>query len=140
MKRIGNGMVMALIGVGLAASAVHWLITPMDHPDASNARVAAVLVQALIGVAALAWGWRQHHEDRRTRGPHYEAFASGVVCLIIGAGLAGTAMHWLITPMSHPDVSSLRTGLVWGQVLLGIGLMAFSRPRLKSEAVSATAT
>ncbi len=133
MKRIGNGLVMSLIGIMVAAGAARWLITPINHPDASDARVVAVVIQLVIGVAVLAWGWSQDREDRRIRGQKYEVFASGVVCLVIGAGLAGTAMQWLITPALHPDASGLRTGMVWAQALVGIGLMALSRPRLREE-------
>lgn len=132
MKRIGNGLMMSLIGIMIAASAARWLLTPIDHPDASDARVAGVAVQFVLGLAMLAWGWRQDREDRHVRGPEYEVFASGVVGLCIGALLAGTAMRWLITPMSHPEAASLRTAMVWGQAAVGVGLMALSRPRLKS--------
>jgi hypothetical protein len=133
MKRIGNGLVMSLIGLGLAASAARWLVTPVNHPDASDARAAGVAIQFVIGVAVLAWGWRRDRADRRTRGPQYEAFASGAVCLILGVGLVATATQWLITPGAHPDASSLRTGLVWGQALIGLGLVAVSRPKLRQE-------
>lgn len=136
MNRIGNGLVMSLIGIGLAAAAARWFITPMNHPDASDARVAAVAIQFVIGVAILAWGWRQDREDRRVRGPLYEVFASGVVLLVIGTGLAATALQWLITPAAHPDASGLRTGLVWGQALFGVGLMLASGPRLRDQTAS----
>lgn len=133
MKRIGSGLVMSLIGIGLDASAARWLLTPINHPNASDDRVVAVVMQFVIGLAVLAWGWRQDREDRRTRGPQYAVFASGVVCLVIGVGLAATAMQWLVTPALHADASGLRTGLVWGQALVGLGLVAMSRPRLREE-------
>lgn len=136
MKRIGNGLVMSLVGIGIAAAAARWLITPINHPGASDARVTAVMVQFVIGLAVLAWGWRQDREDRRMRGPTYEVFSSGVVMLVIGTVLAATALQWLITPVLHPDASGLRTGMVWAQALVGIGLMAMSRPRLREEVVT----
>lgn len=133
MKRIGNGLVMSLIGIGLAASAARWLITPINHPDASDGRVAAVVIQFIIGIAILVWGGRQHREDRRSRGPQYVVFASGVVGLVIGTMLAATAMQWLLTPASHTDAPALRTGLVWGQALVGVGFVVASRPKLRKE-------
>lgn len=136
MQRIGNGLMMSLVGIVIATGAARWLLTPIDHPDASGARVALVAVQLVVGLALLAWGWRQDRKDRRARGAEYEVFASGVVLLCIGAFFAGTAMHWLITPMSHPEASSLRTAMVWGQALLGVGVMALSRPRLRSAAAA----
>lgn len=131
MKRIGNGLVMSLIGIGLAAGAARWLITPIDHPDASDQRTAAVMIQFVVGVAILAWGWRQDREERRIRGPEYQVFASGVVNLVIGAVLAGTAIRWLVTPILHPDASELRTAMVGVQALAGIGLMMLSRRQLR---------
>jgi hypothetical protein len=123
MKRIGNGLVMSLIGIGLAASSARWLVTPIDHLDASDQRTTAVMIQFVVGVAILAWGWRQDREERRSRGPEYQVFASGVVNLVIGAVLAGTA---------------LRTAMVGVQALAGIGLMMLSRRQLRvPEAVAA---
>jgi hypothetical protein len=48
---------------------------------------------------------------------------------------AAFAGNWLITPMSHPDASSLRTAAVLGQALLclGIGLYLVLRRRPKSS-------
>lgn len=133
MKRIGNGLMTSLIGIGIAAGAARWLITPINHPDASDARVTAVVIQLVLGVAMVAWGYRQDREDRRVRGPQYEVFASGVVTLLIGTMLAATALHWLITPAAHPDATSLRAGLVWAQALVGIAFMMASRSRLREE-------
>lgn len=133
MNRIGNGLVMSLIGLGVATTAARWLITPINHLDASDARVAAVMIQFVVGMAVLAWGWRRHGEDRRARGPRYGVLTSGVVLLIMGAVLAASAIQWLMTPTLYPHASAIGTGMVWGQALVGAGLMAASRPRLRND-------
>ena len=49
-KRMFNLGCMFMVGLGLLGQALHWFITPMAHPDASQARVAAVGAQALVGL------------------------------------------------------------------------------------------
>lgn len=44
-------------GLFLFAGAVHWFMTPMAHPDASQARVAAVGAQALVGLVAAIYAY-----------------------------------------------------------------------------------
>lgn len=51
MKRIGNGLIVSLIGIGIAAGAARWLITPAAHPDATSLRAGLVWAQALVGIA-----------------------------------------------------------------------------------------
>lgn len=43
--------VLAMIG----ASAAHWLITPMQHPDASIMQQLLTVVQLLIGFGGALW-------------------------------------------------------------------------------------
>jgi hypothetical protein len=49
----------------VAAKAGHWLITPINHPGASSARVAAVWVQLLAGIALAIWVWRRREKTER---------------------------------------------------------------------------
>lgn len=44
-------------GLFLFGWAVHWFNTPMAHPDASSARVAAVGAQALVGLIAAIYAF-----------------------------------------------------------------------------------
>jgi len=50
---------------------------------------------------------------------------SGVVLILFGCVLAGTAANWLITPITHPDASTVRTVAVGVQLLLGIALVVW---------------
>jgi hypothetical protein len=51
----------------LGAQALHWLMTPIRHPDASTVRTIAVVVQAFVGFGAVLWlTWR----GRPTRSRH----------------------------------------------------------------------
>lgn len=43
----------------IALGSVYWFITPASHPDASTARVIAVILQGLIGTALAVWCWRR---------------------------------------------------------------------------------
>jgi len=44
----------------LAAQSANWLVTPMSHPDASNARRAGVVVQGVVCLSVALWLlWRQ---------------------------------------------------------------------------------
>jgi hypothetical protein len=43
----------------LAADGFHWLITPMNHPEAGTFRYAAVWAQILVGLACTVWARRR---------------------------------------------------------------------------------
>ena len=64
----------------LGSSAIHWLITPFAHPDASAAREFAVAVQALIGfgthtgTVAAASDWGGDMEVKRVRPSHADSY------------------------------------------------------------------
>lgn len=55
------GLMLALAG----GQAVHWLITPAKHPDASDARPIAVVVQAAVGWGGFAWLASRERKARR---------------------------------------------------------------------------
>lgn len=42
-------------GLSILGNALYWFLTPMAHPEASQARIIAVGVQALAGLAASAY-------------------------------------------------------------------------------------
>jgi hypothetical protein len=44
----------------------------------------------------------------------------------LGVAFAGKAGHWFITPMNHPNASSLKSVLVGAQLVLGLGLLAYA--------------
>ena len=48
----------------LGAQALHWLMTPTRHPDASTVRTIAVVVQAIVGFGAVVWLTRQRRATR----------------------------------------------------------------------------
>ena len=48
-----------VVALFVAAFAVHWLITPTNHPSASGARVAGVLAQLVVATAVTVWAWRR---------------------------------------------------------------------------------
>jgi hypothetical protein len=51
-----DGRVFLLIALALiGAQAVHWLLTPMAHPDASGLRTAGVVLQAIAGFGGAVW-------------------------------------------------------------------------------------
>ena len=54
-KRGSVVMVVAVVG----GQAVHWFLTPMDHPEASMFRTVAVGVQAAVGFAGAIWAARR---------------------------------------------------------------------------------
>ncbi len=58
-KSFNSGMLAGLL-FALAAQSGNWLITPMSHPDASNARSAGVVAQGVICLSVALWlVWRQ---------------------------------------------------------------------------------
>ena len=55
-----------IFGGWLAGSGLHWLITPINHPDASTMRVLAVWGQVAFGVVVVIANWRARKVTRRT--------------------------------------------------------------------------
>jgi len=53
---------------------------------------------------------------------------------LVGALLAGSGVHWLITPIDHPLASAWRYGAVWLQVIAGLALLWSARPRRRARA------
>ena len=47
--------VIAGILVAIGASAINWLITPMNHPDASMLHNVGVAIQAIVGLGVGIW-------------------------------------------------------------------------------------
>jgi hypothetical protein len=125
--RQASGVVICLVGAGLAATAFHWLITPTVHPGASSARVLAVWLQFGAGGALAILGYRRDRLDRARYGAAYQRLAAAAVLGLAGALLAGLGGHWLITPAAHPGAPLWHLVGVWGQVLLGMGLFASAR-------------
>jgi len=63
---------------------------------------------------------------------NHSGFDRGVLAgLLIAVG--GSAVNWMITPMSHPDASRLRTIGVAIQALLGLGIGIWLIARDRSE-------
>ena len=50
-QRQVSAVLLSLVG----AQAVHWFITPLQHPDAGLFRTSAVVVQAVLGIAGAVW-------------------------------------------------------------------------------------
>jgi hypothetical protein len=46
----------------IGAHAIHWLMTPINHPDASTARTIAVVGQAFVGFGAAWWLTRRSRQ------------------------------------------------------------------------------
>ena len=61
---VRHGLFIAFIGIALWATAARWLITPINHPDATTLRTVAVSLQFVVGVAMTVVGYRA---DRRAR-------------------------------------------------------------------------
>lgn len=61
---VRRGSFTALLGVVLCAMAVRWLITPLNHPDASTLRTVAVYLQLLVGVGLVIVGTLEHRRAR----------------------------------------------------------------------------
>ena len=54
-KNSSGQAVVALMLALVGGQAVHWLITPAQHPDASSARALAVALQAVAGWGGFIW-------------------------------------------------------------------------------------
>ena len=67
------------------------------------------------------------------------AFERGVFAGILVA-FGASAVNWLITPMSHPDASTLRTVGVVLQAVLGLGLGLWLIVRERSRRAKAGAS
>jgi len=70
---------------------------------------------------------------------NHSGFDRGVLAgLLIAVG--GSAVNWMITPMSHPDASNLRTiGVaIQAVVALGIGFWLIARDRSERASRSAS--
>jgi hypothetical protein len=122
--RRASGVVVYLVGAGLAVTAFHWLITPTAHPEAGPARVLAVWLQFGVGGVLALLGYRRDRLDRAEYGAAYHRLAAAAVVGLAGALLAGLGGHWLITPTAHPGAPLWHLVGVWAQVLLGLGLIA----------------
>lgn len=53
-KSFNTGMLAGALFI-VAAQTVHWLITPMSHPDASDARWVGVVAQGVLCAAVALW-------------------------------------------------------------------------------------
>ncbi len=74
-KSFNSGMLAGLL-FALAAQAGNWLITPMSHPAASNARWAGVVAQGLLCLSLALWiVWRQR-QRRASAGAGQQAVAA----------------------------------------------------------------
>lgn len=59
-------LMLALVG----GQAVHWLITPAQHPDATDGRAVAVALQAVAGWGGFIWlALRERAARRATARP-----------------------------------------------------------------------
>ncbi|MBI2407753.1 MAG: hypothetical protein HYV19_05600 [Gemmatimonadetes bacterium] len=57
-KTFASGMVAGMF-LSIAGFSGNWLITPLRHPDASNAQRAGVVAQLVLCLAVTAWlVWR----------------------------------------------------------------------------------
>jgi hypothetical protein len=123
-RRISNGVALQWLGLGLILTGVYWLITPDAHPDSSLVRTVAVYGQVLAGIIFAYYGIRLANQEQQIFGGRYRAMVVITCWVMAGALIVGTAGHWLITPASHLGASNLRVFLVWGQIVIGLGLMA----------------
>ena len=135
-QRRANGVAMFLVGLGLAATGLHWLVTPITHPGASTARVVAVWLQLATGVALAIAGQRRDRRDRQALESSYHALAAVTELGLAGALLTGTAGHWLITPAAHPAAPLWHFTFVWGQAAIGLGLVVAAGRRASLEAAT----
>ncbi|HEY8061352.1 MAG TPA: hypothetical protein VID74_01075 [Gemmatimonadales bacterium] len=60
MTSRGRFIVSGLAGLYFAATAMHWLISPIDRPDASGGRITGVWVTLVAGAALALWSMRQY--------------------------------------------------------------------------------
>ncbi len=60
--------VVALILALVGGQAVHWLITPAQHPEATDVRAAAVALQAVVGWGGFVWLAIRERAARRVAG------------------------------------------------------------------------
>lgn len=56
--------VLGLVGALLAGLGVHWLITPNDHPGASDVQTISVWIQIVVGVSLIGYAWRAERRKR----------------------------------------------------------------------------
>jgi hypothetical protein len=49
----------SIVGFILVVVAIRWLITPLSHPSASNARTTGVWVTLVVGIVLLYFGLRR---------------------------------------------------------------------------------
>jgi hypothetical protein len=49
-----SGVLVGLLAM-IGAQAIHWLITPANHPDASSMRTTAVVIQAIGAFGVAIW-------------------------------------------------------------------------------------
>jgi hypothetical protein len=127
---------MFLVGLGLAATGLHWLVTPTAHPGASTALVLAVWLQLAIGATLAIAGHRRDRRDRQALGASYHPLAAAAASGLAGALLTGTAGHWLITPAAHPAAPLWHFVVVWGQAALGLGLVVAASRRASLKAAT----
>lgn len=64
-NNVSGQMVGALMLALVGGQAVHWLITPAQHPGASDVRTVGVVVQALVGWGGFAWLASRERRQRR---------------------------------------------------------------------------
>ena len=127
--RAGTGLTLLVIGLALAATGLHWLITPSAHSSASAARTIAVWAQVGVGVVLAIIGQRLDTLDRRALSQSYHAVGAAALRSLMGALLVGTGGHWLITPLAHPAAPGWQVGAVWVQIALGIWLLTSAARR-----------
>jgi hypothetical protein len=63
-KSFNRGLVVGLFAM-VGGQAVHWFLTPMNHPDASVLRTVGVAVQATIGFGGALWLAVRQRSTRR---------------------------------------------------------------------------
>ena len=59
-------IVSGLAGLYFTATAMHWLISPIDHPGASGGRIAMVWVQFAAGAALALYSMRQYRRAKQS--------------------------------------------------------------------------
>lgn len=60
-----RGVVVGML-LMIGAIAVHWMITPLRHPEATELEQVAAIVQLAVGFGGAAWlAWRQRSREKR---------------------------------------------------------------------------